>query len=32
VRSVLALNERPHCCGLPSSDSLLSIRLPGGTS
>ena len=32
VRSVLALNERPHSCGLPSSDSLLSIRLPGGTS
>ena len=32
VRSVLALNERPHSCGLPSSDSLLSTRLPGGTS
>jgi len=32
VRSVLALNERPHSCGLPSSDSLLSIRMPGGTS
>lgn len=31
VRSVLALNERPHSCGLPSSDSLLSIRLPGGS-
>jgi probable phosphoglycerate mutase len=32
VRSVLALNERPHSCGLPSSDSLLSIRLPGGST
>jgi probable phosphoglycerate mutase len=31
VRSVLALNERPHDCGLPS-DSLLATPLPGGSS
>ncbi|HEX9529913.1 MAG TPA: histidine phosphatase family protein [Acidimicrobiales bacterium] len=31
VRSVLALNERPHACGLPS-DSLLTTPLPGGSS
>jgi probable phosphoglycerate mutase len=31
VRSVLALNERPHRCGLPS-DSVLTTPLPGGIS
>jgi probable phosphoglycerate mutase len=31
VRSVLALNERPHRCGLPSDD-LLTTPLPGGIS
>ena len=31
VRSVLALNERPHGCGLPSV-SLLTTPLPGGIS
>jgi probable phosphoglycerate mutase len=31
VRSVLALNERPHDCGLPS-DSLLTTPRPGGSS
>jgi probable phosphoglycerate mutase len=31
VRSVLALNEQPHGCGLPS-DSLLTTPLPGGSS
>ena len=31
VRSVLALNERPHGCGLPH-DSLLTTPRPGGSS
>ena len=31
IRTVLALNERPHGCGLPS-DSLLTTPLPGGSS
>jgi probable phosphoglycerate mutase len=31
VRSVLALNERPHGCGLPSN-ALLATPLPGGSS
>ena len=36
VRSVLALNERPHACGLSSSESVLTAPfiapLPGGSS
>ena len=31
IRTVLALNERPHGCGLPS-DSVLTTPLPGGSS
>jgi broad specificity phosphatase PhoE len=31
IRSVLALNERPHDCGL-ASDSVLTTPLPGGSS